>query len=144
VILLSSTLELAELLFTLAHELAHYLRDYDAPRRKVADRLGPRALEVLDGLRPPTVNEQLAGVLRGVTAGAHTHHLDRDRRGRVVSAEAAESEAAADRLAYELLAPFEAVAALAPSGRAELVAALTSHFGLPSVEAAKYAAILVR
>lgn len=143
VILIDPTLELPELYFTLAHELAHYLRDYDSPRRKTAARLGPRVLEVLDGLRPPTVNERLAGVLRGVTVGPHTHHLDRDRRGRIVTAAAAESEAAADRLSYELLAPFDAVDALGLSGRCELASALASHFRLPPAEAAKYAAILV-
>jgi hypothetical protein len=142
VILLDSALEPAELLFTLAHELAHYLRDYDAPRRKAVDRLGRRVLEVLDGLRPPTVNEQLAGVLRGVAVGAHAHHLDRDRRGRTITPAAAESEAAADRLAYELLAPFDAVAALGPTSRGELADVLVSRFGLPPAEAAKYATVL--
>jgi hypothetical protein len=141
-ILLDSTLVLAELRFTLAHEFAHYLRDYDAPRRKVMDRLGPRVLEVLDGLRPPTVNEQLAGALRGVTVGPHAHHLDRDRRGRTVTPEAADAEAAADRLAYELLAPFDAVDALGLASRGELADSLVSHFGLPPAEAAKYAAVL--
>jgi hypothetical protein len=144
VILLDSTLELSELRFTLAHELAHYLRDYDAPRRKAGERLGARVLEVLDGLRPPTADERLAGVLRGVRVGPHTHHLDRDRRGRILGEESAESEAAADRLAYELLAPFEALDALGPSDRESLRAALASHFGLPPAEAAKLAAILAR
>ncbi len=109
VILLDATLEPAELLFTLAHEVAHYLHDYDAPRRAVEARLGSRALEVLDGSRPATVAERFAGVLRDVTIGCHTHFLDRDSRGRVLSAAAREAEEAADRLAYELLAPFAAV-----------------------------------
>jgi hypothetical protein len=142
VILIDSTLDLAELLFTLAHELAHYLREYEVPRRKAESRLGPRVLEVLDGLRPPTVNERLAGVLRGVAVGPHAHHLDRDRRGRIVSEDSAEAEAAADRLAYELLAPFDAVAALGLASRSELAGALVSRFGLPPAEAAKYAAVL--
>jgi hypothetical protein len=143
-ILLDSTLERTELLFTLAHEVAHYLRDYDAPRRKVESRLGPRALDVLDGLRSATADERLAGVLRGVPIGCHTHFLDRDRRGRALTAAAREAEDAADRLAFELLAPFAALNPDTTTNRAVLTARLTSDFGLPTAEATKYAAILVR
>jgi hypothetical protein len=141
VILLDATLEPDEFRFTLAHEVAHYLRDYDKPRRTVAARLGVRALEVLDGLRPATVSERLAGLLREVTVGCHTHFLDRDPWGRVLTAEAREAEEAADRLAYELLAPFGDVNPDA-SSPGTLVSRLTSQFGLPPAEAAKYAAIL--
>jgi hypothetical protein len=144
VILFDPTLEPAEVRFTLAHETAHYLRDFDRPRRKAVARLGPRILEVLDGLREPTVNERLAGVLRGVSVASHPHFLDRDRWGRTVSAEADEAEAAADRLAYELLAPASAIAESAFASRAALAARLRFDFGLPALEAAKYAAILVR
>ena len=143
VILLDSTLELAELLFTLAHEVAHYLRDYDAPRRKVESRLDSRALEVLDGLRQATTDERLAGVLRGVSIGCHTHFLDRDRRGRALTASARAAEEAADRLAFELLAPFDAVNPDAAHDRAALAARLTCDFGLPTAQAAKYAAVLI-
>ncbi|MBN9121012.1 MAG: ImmA/IrrE family metallo-endopeptidase [Planctomycetes bacterium] len=144
VILFDPTLTPAEVRFTLAHEVAHFLRDYQAPRRKVEARLGSRALEVLDGQRPPTVNERFAGVLRGVAIGCHTHFLDRDRRGRALTDEAREAEEAADRLAFELLAPFDAANPGASSDRAALVLRLTSDFGLPPAEAAKYAAVLVR
>lgn len=137
-ILFDPSLSVAEVRFTLAHETAHWLRDYDAPRRKVAKRLGASALEVLDGKRPPTSAERFAGVLREVPVGPFAHTLDRDRFGRVCSEGARASEDAADRLAYELLAPFEA---LRPHLGNE-VAALTSVFGLPEREAARYAAAL--
>lgn len=143
-ILFDPTLERAELLFTLAHEVAHYLRDYDAPRRKVEARLGAPALDVLDGLRPATAEERIAGVLRGVPIGCHTHFLDRDRRGRALTPEAREAEEAADRLAFELLAPFAAVNPAATPAPAALTARLTSEFGLPAAEAVKYAALLIR
>jgi hypothetical protein len=143
-ILLDSTLDSTELLFTLAHEVAHYLRDYDAPRRKVEARLGSRALEILDGVRPATADERLAGVLRELPLGCHTHFLDRDRRGRALTPAARESEEAADRLAFELLAPFAAVSPSATPDRAAFAVRLTSDFGLPAAEATKYAAILVR
>jgi hypothetical protein len=142
VILFDPALDPAEVRFTLAHETAHYLRDFDRPRRKAAARLGPRILEVLDGLREATVNERLAGVLRGVPVGAHLHFLDRDRWGRTVAAGADEAEAAADRLAYELLAPCSALATATFTSRAALAAHVASAFGLPPSEAAKYAAIL--
>lgn len=144
VILLDPTLEPDQLHFTLAHEVAHYLRDYDGPRRKVESRLGRRALEVLDGLRPATADERFAGVLRGVTIGCYTHFLDRDHRGRGLTMAARESEVAADRLAFELLAPFAVVNPGAAPDRAALAARLTSDFGLPAAEAAKYATILIR
>lgn len=142
IILLDPTLEPAELRFTLAHEVAHYLRDYDRPRRKAAVRLGSRALEVLDGLRPATVNERLAGLLREVKVGPHAHFLDRDRRGRPATSDAQQAEEAADRLAYELLAPFDHLNLQAAASNGALISRLTSEFGLPLPEAAKYAAIL--
>ena len=144
VILFDPTLDPTELRFTLAHEVAHYLRDYDAPRRRVASRLGERALEVLDDLRPATVNERFAGVLREVSLACHTHFLDRDRRGRVPNGAAREAEDAADRLAFELLAPFDAVASGTRPDAATLISRLVSHFGLPTSEAAKYTAVLIR
>ncbi len=142
VILFDSTLGEAELRFTLAHEVAHYLRDYDAPRRKVAARVGARALEVLDGLRPATREERVAGVLRDVPLACHTHFLD--RRGRVPNGAAREAEDAADRLAFELLAPFGAVTSGPRPDSPALVNRLVSHFGLPLSEAAKYAVVLTR
>jgi hypothetical protein len=131
----------AERRFSLAHELAHFLRDYDEPRRKAAARLGPKVLEALDGRRPPTADERLAGILRSAAVGCHTHLLHRDDRGRPATPAEAEAEEAADRLAFELLAPFEAVAVPA-AGPAPLAARLVSDFGLPDSRAADYAALL--
>jgi hypothetical protein len=143
VILIDSVLDRAELLFTLAHEVAHYLRDFDAPRRRVEARLGASALAVLDGLRPATAEERLAGVLRDVALGPQTHFLDRDRRGRARTTEARESEEAADRLAFELLAPFGVLSAGAFPDRSELTDRLVTEFGFPRAEAARYVSVLV-
>lgn len=131
-----------ELRFTFAHELAHYLRDYRAARADAVARLGLAILEVLDGDRPPTPQEQIAGELRGRPIGAHAHFLERDRWGNVVSDEVREAEDAADRLAFELLAPFAAVKANGFSDAA-LMDRLTTVFGLPGSAAAKYATILL-
>ena len=125
----------AEQRFSVAHELAHFLRDHDAPRRKVLARLGRDAADLLARGRPPTPELRVAAAFRGVPLGRSVHLLDRDRRGRPTSREAAEAEAAADRLAWELLAPFKAVAA----GSGDLVGRLVTLFGLPPGPAAEYA-----
>ncbi len=127
--------------FSLAHELAHFLHDYDRPRRRAAERLGPAALEVFDGLRPPRPEERLHALLRAVPIGYHTHLLARDAGALAQGPEAA-GEVAADRLAYELLAPADAVcAAVGPEG-GRAAAALRGAFGLPAAQAERYAALL--
>jgi hypothetical protein len=63
--------------FSLAHEVAHFLRDYLGPRQRALDALGDGIADVLDGQREPTVDERLAGVLRGARLGMFTHLLER-------------------------------------------------------------------
>ena len=125
-------------------ELAHFLRDYQEPRRKAITRLGPGILEVFDGRRRPTREERLAGALRGVAVGPHIHLLERDRRGRPTDEATRDAEDAADRLAFELLAPFDAVESRSPPGdRHELTSRLVAEFGLPPIPAAAYAGVLL-
>ena len=128
----------AERRFTRAHELAHYLRDVWHPRRRAVARLGAGITEVLDGRRRPTTDERLHAVLRGLAAGPVVHLLG---RGEDESPVMREAEAAADRLAFELLAPAEGVGV--SGGRAELVDRLVRIFGLPPGPAARYAAVLI-
>jgi uncharacterized protein DUF955 len=130
----------AEQAFSLAHELAHFLRDYLRPRVRVAERIGRTALEALDGLRAPTPNERLQAVLRHVSLGVFVHLLRRDDTGRPLTPAEREAETAADRLAFELLAPAEAVGEC--GDRATLTQRLIRDFGLPPDPAATYAAIL--
>lgn len=125
---------------SLAHEVAHFLRDYDALRRAAAARLGPAALEVFDGKRPATAEERLHAVFRGVPVAAHVHLLRRDDTGQPRSEAEREAEAAADRLAFELLAPAELLTGHCETGA--LRARLEAEFGLPSAAAAVYAAVL--
>src|SRR5207245_2962940 len=129
--------------FSLAHELAHFLRDYLQPRRRAAARLGPQVLEVFDGLRPPRPEERLHALLRAVPIGFHTHLMARDAGGVARGAEAA-AERDADRLACELLAPAAAVRAALPAGagRREAAAVLGAAFGLPAVQAGRYVDLL--
>jgi hypothetical protein len=131
----------AEQRFSLAHELAHFLRDYWFPRAAAMDRLGKAVATVLDGGRPATPEERVHAVLRNVRVGPFAHLLRRDATGRPLSPAEREAETAADRLAYELLAP---VAALGGCGdRAELIARLVETFGFPSGPAGQYAALLI-
>ena len=148
----------AERRFSLAHEVAHFLRDCDAARRQVVAKLGPAGLEVLDGKRPATSDERLHAVLRGVPLAAHVHLLGRDDDGRPRSAAERRAEADADRLAYELLAPADAIregeapaepppavepgSAGASPSRHALAARLRDEFGFPPGPAAAYARVL--
>jgi hypothetical protein len=129
--------------FSLAHELAHFLRDYWQPRRRAAAALGESALDVLDARRAARTGEQLHGLLRGVRAGPYVHLMARD--GRTVPAAVAAAERDADRLACELLAPADEVCARLPprAGAAEAEAVLRRGFGLPAGAAAEYAALLL-
>jgi Zn-dependent peptidase ImmA (M78 family) len=131
----------AERRFSLAHELAHFLRDYRRPRRAAVRRLGAAALEVLDGARPPRPDERLHALLGGVRIGCHAHLLARTEDG-PVGAEAV-AEDTADRLAWELLAPADAVLAEAGADRAALERLLAERYGLPPREAERYAAELL-
>jgi hypothetical protein len=117
--------------FSVAHEIAHFLRDYDALRRKAVARLGPGILDVLDGIRSATPEERIHAVLRETPVAAHVHLLSRDPDGRPLTPLEADAEAAADRLALELLAPADLVPSLG-----------LAHFGLPTPVVERYAALL--
>jgi hypothetical protein len=131
--------------FSLAHELGHFLRDYWQPRRLACTRLGMRAAEVLDGERPPTPEERLSALLARVPIGLHTHLMHRDSAGRFASPEVTAAERAADRLAYELLAPAEAVLAAVhgKADRSAIAGLLREVYGLPVAQALDYSALLV-
>lgn len=92
------TLDPDERRFTLAHEVGHFLLDYDLPRRRVL-RDAPDLLEVVDGVRPVTASDRARAVLAGVPIGVHTHPLGAD--------EGAEAEDEASRFALELLSPWD-------------------------------------
>jgi hypothetical protein len=125
--------------FTLAHEIAHFLRDYRRPRQRAVALLGPGILDVLDGRRPARPDERLHGVLRGVPVGVHRHLLARADRG-PLSPAVAQAEREADRLAFELLAPAARLRGLTDAGR--LRQRLIAEYGLPVEAACRYAALL--
>ena len=133
-----------ELRFSLAHELAHFLKDYWILRQQICKRLGLAALDVLDGVRSPTAGERLHALLRSVPLGFHVHLMERNRDGAVTSASIIEAEENADRLAYELLAPADHVFADGtPTNNRALIDKLRMFYGLPGLQAARYARILL-
>ncbi len=101
--------------FTMAHELAHFLRDYQAPRQRAVNILGPSILPVLDGDRSPTRTERLHAVLSTGHLGVMSHVMERPDEGLPTNA-VIDIEDRANRLALELLAPVSKVTArIAPT-----------------------------
>lgn len=127
--------------FSVAHELAHFLRDYDGPRQQVVRALGPAALAVLDGFRPPTDDERLHAVLRNRPLAPHVHLMSRDPDGRPRGDDEREAEESADRLAFELLAPAELLRD--STGGDSLTSRLIEEFSLPPIQARLYAHFLL-
>jgi hypothetical protein len=124
--------------FTLAHEVAHFLLDYQLPRDRAIARLGDGVVPVLDGLRAPTRIERIDAALAACATGLHVYLLDRlDPSRRIATV-----EERADRLACELLAPEEEVRRRFgddPPDEPYLVAQLVDVFGLPPSVAHSYA-----
>lgn len=138
--------------FTLAHELAHFLIDYQAPRQRALEALGKGILPVLDGLRLPTLEERLHAVLADAPLGVLRHIMERPDEG-LPAGSVLDIEQRADRLALELLAP----AALlhewlrgpdAPPAFRDCLAFLTARLvaerELPPTIAALYARLVLR
>lgn len=131
----------AERRFSVAHEVAHFLRDAAAVREKVEKALGKETLAVLDGRRTATANEHIAAVLRGLTLAPHVHLMNRNADGRPAGDAERDAEAGADRLAFELLAP--AALLYGESDRVSLTVRLAAEFGLPVSAARTYANLLL-
>ncbi|MGE0541674.1 MAG: ImmA/IrrE family metallo-endopeptidase [Dehalococcoidia bacterium] len=138
--------------FTIAHELGHFLVEVSEPRRRVRDSVGAGALEVLDGLRLPTVEERIHAVLAGAPLAAQVHLMARKEDGSIGCPRVADAECAADRFALELLAPVvslrPSVLPLASLPRQQrwriITARLTQYHGLPQIVASGYARDLVQ
>jgi hypothetical protein len=136
----------AEQRFSLAHELAHFLRDYVEPRRQTIQRLGPSIREVLDGERDPLQAERMQALLAHAPLGFMVHLMVRGADGGA-DARIAAVERDADRLALELLAPEETVRSrlddVGCEDRSAAAVVIARNFGLPVAQAAHYAAELL-
>ncbi len=150
VVFLDSEMPGDERRFTLAHELAHFLLDYRAPRMRALAALGEGVRPVLDGLRLPSVEERVHAVLEGTPLGVVGHLMERPTAG-LPSSAVLSIETRADRLALELLAPtgmlLEKAAGLRRLPYRErvdaLAALLVREHGLPAGIAGRYASGLL-
>jgi hypothetical protein len=142
----------AEQRFTLAHELAHFLLDYQAPRQRALTMLGEAILPVLDGERPPTVAERIHAALGTVPLGVMSHLMERPDDG-LPSNTVIDIEDRANRLALELLAPALPLKELmeqatAPRGFSTRLTFLTEQliieYGLSEAFASSYAKFLLQ
>lgn len=133
--------------FTLAHELAHFLLDYQLPRQRALGILGTSIRPVLDGERAPTLEERVHAVMSNVPLGTMSHVLERPESGLPTNV-VIDIENRADRLALELLAPAQSLHALMRQTEAPtkfdtrlvfLTQTLNRQYGLPGTAAALYA-----
>jgi hypothetical protein len=124
-----------------AHEIAHYLVEYAMPRRQARARLGDSIVPVLDGRRTVSWDERLGAILGGVSLDACLHLMERKPDGHLPGREVSVAERQADEVAFELLAPFDAVRTYLPerSEHGDVEAMLRLRFGLPAAPATAYA-----
>jgi len=127
----------------IAHEFAHYLAEYDRPRRRIVRRLGPSVLPILDGDREATPGENFGAILAGVELGAHVHYMERTPEA-TYPEPTGTVERTANDLALELIAPWRVVlGAVKANGQEEDPSRwhtiLQERFGLPESWAVPYA-----
>jgi hypothetical protein len=128
--------------FAAAHEIAHFVGHYLDRRRYSVVSLGSEILEVLDGLRDPTPEERLGGIIAGCPLGVFTDVMDRED-GRPTTAMAESMEYEADEAAFLAIAPIGTViarvsAAKEPIERPMVEACLVSDFGLSPSDAERH------
>jgi hypothetical protein len=144
IIFVDGTDDESEQRLSLAHELAHFLVDYLAPRHAAVARLGEQILDVLDGRRSARPEERLVGILANVEVRHHIHLMSRFEYLNM-SAEIERSEFMADVLALELIAPWTDVSQRIASlgigtDQSAISGLLVKRYGLPILAADRYAA----
>ncbi|MGK7933182.1 MAG: ImmA/IrrE family metallo-endopeptidase [Microcystaceae cyanobacterium] len=146
-IFLDETDSLNEQRFSLAHEVAHFILDYQQPRQKAIAEAGQEIVEVLDGIREITIDERITAILSNITIGPYINLIERLQDGTLSSSQSIEIEDRADRLALELLAPADEVRqSVEKNGliqssilkKALITDILSNNFGLPLKIAEEY------
>jgi hypothetical protein len=150
IILVDGTDPIDEIRFTIAHEIAHFMLEYWLPRNQAEERFGSAIIDVMDGIRKPTVSERLYALLDGTQIGVHTDLMDRNSQNGSSGSETWKIENRADRVSLGLLAPVDNVLAQVDldvepyqQRKENLVKILVPHFGLPAYIAEIYAADLL-
>lgn len=136
--------------FTVAHEVGHFLIDYLLMRETALSKFGQRIIEVLDGLRLPSVTERVHALLIGTSLGVYTDLMEREQASTLARSEVWEIEDRADRVALALLAPPEEVISGADTSAASfeqrgasMIRVLVGRFGLPQSVAIPYSRALL-
>ena len=124
IVLIDSSDPVEEQRLTVAHEVAHFLLHYMAPRQRAISLFGPNVIPVLGRIRRVSRSELFASALRGVPIMPYRHAMVRDAER--PTGVAAVMEAEADELALELLAPHDLVRSLPADPDA-----LAFRFGIP-------------
>lgn len=147
-IFLNGTLSPSEQCYTLAHELGHYLLEFEHPRKKTITLLGNGMEEIFQGTRKPTVEEELTGIIKRTNVSPYVHLLEENHSTVEERFQVWAAEDRADAMAFELLAPFHAVDAELNIRREswsfnrikeELPDILARKFGLPASVTKQYA-----
>jgi len=147
-IFVNGTLSPDEARVIIGHEFGHYLADYEWPRMRALRHFGDGILDVLDGVRPATVEERLGAALADVHVGSYVHYMDRSADSEI-STLVDVVEDTAQIVCAELLAPWKEVAkeVCLRGGnfdRAGIMEILQQRFGLPGNYAKWYAGRLER
>lgn len=149
IIFVDGTDPIDQIRVTLAHEIAHFLLDYWLPRCRAIQNLGASIVEVLDGIRPPSIEERVHSLLVGLQIGIHTNLLERGHNDADLNT-IWHIEDKADKIAVALLAPPDTVlqqsdlsAKSFQERKDSIVSTLTSEFGLPTAIAEAYGVSLL-
>jgi Zn-dependent peptidase ImmA (M78 family) len=123
-ILLDSSDAEEEQRLSLAHELAHFLLHYLAPREQALSKLGSSFVAVLDRSREPTKAELFSSALRDVPIEPYRHSMARTG---IAQHTVTTMERDAEELAVELIVP-SAVIGVRPTLDTQ---AIVRRFGVP-------------
>src|SRR5262249_17100680 len=123
----------------------HFMIDYWLPRRAAVGKLGDEIGQVFDGLRRPTVAEQVHSLVTNTAIEVYSDLMERDAARGGMSPELWAIEDKADKVALALLAPPETALAQVDLSvprfeqrHAALRSAMHDRFGLPMYIAASY------
>jgi len=134
----------AERRINLAHEMGHFLVDYQSQRKRLA-AYDPNLLDVMDGMRSVADTEALGALIADVPLGVQTHLLERDSAGGYRARSTVHAEDRAEQIAWELLAPRALILTQAADGHAGgFEALLEVNYGFPAGVAKTYGQFLAR
>lgn len=91
--------------FTIAHEVSHYLLDYQVPRERAMLEVGTEIEKVLNGKDQPDRFQQVKALIKGISIQPYGHLIEKKGNGSFLNWVNFNAENEADYLALELLAP---------------------------------------